>query len=229
MISHKFKCIFVHVPKTAGQSIEGFFKERHGITSKYSEELLMTKNSDPAKGPERLAHMLASEYVDCGHVSAETFQSYFTFGFVRNPWARLVSEYLHKKIDRKMPLKDYVLHGLPEANLFSDAHRHIIPQYQFLYDKNGNQAVDFIGRFENLQGDFDEVCEKLGLSDSALPHINSTSSVRRKAERTLHHLFTGKKDNVKKHYSEYYDSELKEIVAEIYRKDVESFGYEFEG
>ena len=53
MISHKFKCVFVHVPKTAGQSVEQFFKEKLEVNEKYCEELLITKNDDPAKGPAR--------------------------------------------------------------------------------------------------------------------------------------------------------------------------------
>ena len=83
MISHKFKCVFVHVPKTAGQSVEQFFKEKLEVNEKYCEELLITKNDDPAKGPARLAHLRSEEYVACGHLDEDAYQHYFTFGFVR--------------------------------------------------------------------------------------------------------------------------------------------------
>jgi hypothetical protein len=227
MISHKFKCLFVHVPKTAGQSIEQFFKEKHGLTEKYCEELLLTKNTDSSKGPERLAHLRSEEYVTCGHIDEKTYQDYFTFGFVRNPWQRLVSEYLHKKIDSKMSLKEFVLEGLPDVSSFSDAHRHIIPQYDFLFDAQGNQNVDFIGRFENLNESFTQICTTLGIEDASLPHKNSSYSPRRATLRKLRHLFSGQQKRVNKHYRDYFDDELLEHVNRMYAKDIQSFGYSF--
>lgn len=227
MISHRFKCVFVHIPKTAGQSVEHFFLNQHELSWKEKDKLLQSKNTLPDKGPERLSHLLASEYYDCGHINKSDYDNYFSFAFVRNPWERLVSEYLHKKIDKKMSLKDFVLKGWPEADSFSDKYRHVIPQAEFLYDGAGNQLVDFIGRFENLQQDFDNVCHVLNLPDSRLPHKNSSYSFRRLWTRRLRHLFRLNK-RVKKHYSEYYDDELKSIVADIYAKDIALFGYEFE-
>lgn len=228
MISHQFKCVFVHVPKTAGQSIEQFFKDKHGSTEKYCEELLLTKNTDPKKGPERLAHLRGEEYVSCGHIDAKTYQEYFTFGFVRNPWQRLVSEYLHKKIDSTMSLKEFVMQGLPEPSEFSDAYRHIIPQYDFLFDANGKQIVDYIGRFENLTESFEHICTQLGIQEASLPHKNSSYSPRRTLLRKLRHLFSGQKKRVNKHYRDYFDDELLEIVNRMYAKDIQHFGYTFD-
>lgn len=227
MISHKFQCVFVHVPKTAGQSIEQFFKDKHQLNRKCYGELLLRKNDDPLKGPSRLAHLRSVEYVSCGHMDEKTYASYFSFGFVRNPWQRLVSEYLHKKIDRTMSLKEFVLHGFPDPDPFSDAYRHVIPQYDYLFDDSGKQNVDFIGRFEDLQGSFSLICDKLGIDDDRLPHKNNSFGYRRAILRKCRHLFRQEKDRVKKHYTEYFDDELLAHVNRIYAKDIAHFGYVF--
>lgn len=227
MISHQFKCVFVHVPKTAGQSIEQFFLNIHQLSKQEKAQLYLMKNSDPQRGPERLDHMIAAEYVQCGHLAKPQYQNYFSFAFVRNPWERLVSEYLHKKIDKKMSLKEFVLSAWPETKLFCDKYRHVMPQADYLFDDNGHQLVDFIGRFEHLQKDFSYVCQQLVIEDSSLPHKNSSYSFRRLWTRRFRHLFRINK-RINKHYSEYYDEELKQIVAKLYAKDIALFGYEFE-
>jgi len=73
-------------------------------------------------------------------------------------------------------------------------------------DKGGNIAVDFIGRFENLQASFDEICDRIEVPRLALPVLN-------KIDRP--------------HYSTFYDEETRDRVAEDCHKEIEVLGYEF--
>ena len=66
--------------------------------------------------------------------------------------------------------------------------------------------LDFIGRFENLQSDFNYICEQIGLEALALPHL----------EKTEHG-----------HYHKFYNDETRDLVSKIYQKDIELFKYEF--
>jgi hypothetical protein len=232
MLCHEYQCIFVHIPKTAGQSIEHVFVGLLGRSWETRAPLLLRPNDDPKCGPPRLAHLKAAEYVSCDHVSQPQFDSYFKFSFVRNPWDRIVSAYKYKYAQR-CDFKTYLFKQLPTPS-WSNAYCHIIPQYEFLYDAEGKCLVDFVGKFERLQEDFDQVCTTLGIPNVLLPHVNK-SLEKDKQNQLRKHLrnvwyFLCNKQRIRnfQHYTEYYDDESKEFVAHLFQKDIEIFNYEFE-
>ena len=234
MLCHKYKCLFVHIPKTAGQSIEHIFLSLLGLDWITRAPLLLLPNNNPKNGPPSLAHLKASEYVMCSHITQEQFDSYFKFSFVRNPWDRIVSEYKYRGYPQKFDFKTYLFKKLPKDG-WSDQYRHIIPQHDFLFDDEGNLLVNFIGKFENLQKDFDKVCRKLGIHGALLPFMNKSlkdmniSKNLKYPMKILTNLMRQlkQKKNTFKHYTEYYDDESKEFVSDLYRKDIETFKYKF--
>jgi len=199
MISKKNKFIFIHIPKTAGVSIEKKFNY-HGM--RHHTYRWYLKN-------------FPSDYID----------KCFKFTIVRNPWDRLVSWYFYNSWRRDLPsckkiyhpatkkgFSNWILSGCPhhwkkmDGTNWSKEKLDPLTQSDFLLDEYGKIDMDFIGRFEKLQKDFNKICDKLGIKKEKLPYLN----------RSCH-----------KHYSEYYDEETKQIVAERFKKDIEYFRYKF--
>jgi hypothetical protein len=201
MISHKHKFIFVHIPKNAGSSMEiclGGYKDEKKLW-----------------GTEKgvvLQHLTACELQE--KIGDQVFNDYFKFSFVRNPFSKCLSEYFWEKtyLNESLNFNDWVklklgdLINHSENNTKIRRQKHNLEQYKFIYDALDNCLVDFVGRFENLQQDFNTICDKIGIPRQQLPH---------------------KLKSKHKHYTEYYDDETKQIVAEKYAKDIEYFGYEF--
>ena len=232
MICGDYRCLFVHVPKTAGMSIEDVFLRLVGLTWKTRAPLLLGRNDDPRLGPPRLEHLKAGEYVAGGHLTAEQFESYFKFSFVRNPWDRMVSEYKYRGYPVKVDFKTYLFKHLPPPG-WTDAYRHIIPQHDFLYDEAGRLLVDFVGRYESLQADFDRVCARLGIPLAPLPRVNRSldearpNTLRKLRKRLRRAIWSWERKHTFPDYTEYYDEESREFVGRLFRKDVESFNYAF--
>lgn len=242
MISHHHRCVFVHIPKTGGQSVERVFLELLGLDWSTRAPLLLQPNDHPALGPPKLAHLLASEYVALKYLPRELYESYFTFAFVRDPWARAVSFYKYLGFEWECSFPDFVRSRLG-GSLWRDKHWFIRPQIDFLVDPaSGERIVDFVGRLERMQEDFDVVCEKLGLGRLEVPHTNSSrrgkgrlvslTRVRQawwdvgkgRIQRVPRRL-AGRPHPRHKEWRAYYDAETAKTVGAIYAADVEAFGY----
>ena len=86
MISNKHKCIFIHIPKCGGASVEDvLFKP---IKERTTKDLWMFPSKYQTGG---LQHLMASHIIE--EVGEDIFKEYFKFSFVRNPWDKMVSQF----------------------------------------------------------------------------------------------------------------------------------------
>lgn len=208
VISHEHKAIFVHIPKTGGQSVEQMFLEDLGLTWEERAPLLLRPNDDPSIGPDRLAHLYADEYVSKGHISQKDFDSYFKFAVVRNPYDRIVSEYLYRFQSTpfwKTPAPHrFVNQTYPDD--FTDVARHMVPQVRYVMDGAGQLLVDEIVPLENIKAGMAALSERIFGKHRDVPHRNKTKADNK-----------AKKERVR--------ARIAPLIAERYRADFEAFGY----
>ncbi len=236
MISHHHECIFVHIPRTAGQSVEHYFLDRLGLDWRRRAPLLLRPNDIPELGPPRLAHLKAMEYVRYRYITREQFDRYFKFTFVRNPWDRLVSIYKHLNMHHVCDFKTFVMGKLRDGTYRRKHYWFICPQQEYLCDDNGELCMDFVGRFEQLQGDFMQVGRKLGMESASLPHVNRggapgvfSGSPKQVLDNMLWWAYRRYRIPAYAAYEDYYDSETRSFVEDMYAADIDMFGYRFTG
>lgn len=205
MISHKHKFIFIHAPKTAGNSIQNHLQNYSEDNIEITEEQA-TYNKENKSYLDRFGisssdkklnihkHTTLNAYYNNWRKKYGSIEDFFKFGTTRNPWDRAISYYFwkgYKSFDKKR---------------FVNLEGYQICSNYFYVEKYNDYKLDYVIKFENLQEDFDIVCDKIGIPQQKLPHVNTTKH---------------------KHYTEYYDDESREFVAEKYAMDIEHFGYEF--
>ena len=194
IISESHNFVFVATTKTGSTSIE--------------------KHLNSYKSKHKITHLDGSYNKHCPlkiiYKKFPFIEDYFKFAIVRNPFDWVVSWYFYRKsVSNNNNTKDISFkEWLVDKNSSAYNIEGIgltLSQYDII-SCNKNIKIDFVGRYENFQEDFNTICDKIGIPKLQLPHKNKSKH---------------------KHYTEYYDDETHEIVAEKYAKDIEYFGYEF--
>lgn len=157
------KCVFIHIPKTAGVSI-----------------------SNALFGDIKWGHRTASFYID--YFGKKQFNSYYKFTVVRNPYDRLYSAYsflmngginkqdsdfLNTYLKRYSSFEIFVRHGLNDSNITNWVH--FLPQHHFLTDSNGELVIDYVAKMESIENDFITICNSLNIKAN-LKTMNKTKS-----------------------------------------------------
>lgn len=171
---------FIHIPKCGGTSVKNFL---------LNEDNKWELNS------------LHDKYQD------DSFSNFFKFTFVRNPYDRAVSYYTMMTRERGS-FFDFIqsyFETMSKFNRFAKC-----KMLYFIKNEHNNKInVDFIGKYENLNSDFKELCSILKIQYKDLPHLNKS---KRKH----------------KDYRKYYNSNSYNLVSNFFKEDLEHFKYSFD-
>ena len=232
IVSTEHRFVYFVTPKVACSSIKEALLPLFSIDADaYSH---VGKDGNTRIRPHRAFDESHSQLNKKEYLARESeFSDYLRFGFVRNPWDRLISCYRQKLLQRKRPdrqdnrplqgsrdnpdafylgmsFEEFVVlvHAMPDSE--SDPHFKSQASIFYTNDPDERCLASFIGRFESLADDFATVMEQLGLADRVV----------------LGHRLRSRRPG-KKPYSEFYDERLRTLVAERFADDIRLFGYDY--
>jgi len=201
-ISHKHKFVFIALPKSGTGSIRKALDEYSDIKSVDAPPEVIYNNNEWVFGNHIKARVLKKHFEDQNW----QWSDYFKFVFVRNPWNRIVSLYKWEMYRNRFEGSfEKFLDNYLKDNYRSLTNRSGLETGIFT-DSNNNCLVDFVGRFENLQEDFDIICDNIGIQRQQLIHTHKSKH---------------------KHYTEYYDDEMQELIRRRYENDKWLSSYKF--
>ena len=163
MISHKHKCIFIHIPKNAGSSVLQVFADKAG--RKHAKWYEFYESND------------------------YFFKRYFKFAIVREPLSRLYSAYRYVLKGGSGSADDIALqkHIIANSRDFDSFIEQVLdadfimlqllfqPQYLYVFDRQLKSVTDCLLRYESLNNDWQKLAKQQGFVES-LPKINISNS-----------------------------------------------------
>jgi hypothetical protein len=197
VVCHIRKIIFIHIPKTAGSSIEHLLRDE----GRFELDFIGVRNG-------RSTHHYMG--IELKMILKELYPTYYKFSFVRNPYDRLISEYFwcrinnvgHKFNKTFDEFLDYVEDVIKNKKFFKPIENdHFIPQYSFLFFNN-KLLVNNIFKYEDIE--------------TVVPLIKK----RLKIKTELQHLNKSKKNEIT------LTQEQKDRVYNLYKIDFQTFNYE---
>lgn len=195
MISSSLKCIFVHIPKCAGSSINQQLQLKSVGFSGHSPISYHSEHSN-----------------------------YFSFTFVRNPYDRVVSAYKYfrkLKPGHRWYKRNSIISDAANQMQFGEFINHIPDFMKLMKREEGSfesgihfqpfyyfidQPIDFIGRFENIQEDYAAILSHLKLPAKPLRKTNSTNNLNYRQlyiEETKKIVYNTYKEDISKYNYEF--------------------------
>lgn len=216
MISHRHKCIFIHIAKCAGTSIENAFGVNVENHNAAENDFLFGWDE---KNKLWLQHATPQTLIDLNYISLEDWNSYYKFIVYRNSWDRAYSDYFWMKQVRNVydTFSNYIykkgkyerILNEKETSYYAGDHLYLQKDYFFLNEQRINFDAEI--NFSELNVGFKKVISDLNLCESFFRFkLNETRTVRRK------------------HYSSFYNKRKKQMVEAKYQNDIDFFKFKFE-
>jgi chondroitin 4-sulfotransferase 11 len=146
MIIPSHKCLFIHINRTGGTTVESIF------------------------GKPTWDHRTLREYLK----DDQFLQSYFKFAVVRNPCEKEVSDWFHHKKVKGVDISFEEYFNQPEFDRNHPSFKYHSNQIEWLFDNNNFYGVDYVIRFERFEEDLNKLLWVMGFGKKEIPKINST-------------------------------------------------------
>jgi hypothetical protein len=161
-VSDKYKCIFLHVPKTGGSTIENILKPI-SLYGPYRGNTL---------APQHLIYNDIQKFIP-----QDKFKSYWKFTMVRNPWDRIVSDYHWNSRGYKTfqefiyQIREFLslLDPFTDKDFKNKIKGHFLPQILYINDDV------HVYRYENYSDSLKDISIRLQLKlPDPIPQIGKT-------------------------------------------------------
>jgi hypothetical protein len=215
-INHDLKAIFIHVHKTGGTYISYMLHKYYGFTNYYihrpDHDLFCFNKKKTTKylNYENRVHGVLMYYKTSSYINKKMnmtpykWDTYYKFCFIRNPYDKIVSAWNH--VDRfHIPFKNF----LNLTNKCNDVqYMHVfLPQVRNILDEKGKINIDYIGKFETLEEDFQKILKNIGIQ-------NIIHDVNKQMNKRNHEIFY-----------KYYDQDLLNKVNILLKEDFQFLDY----
>ena len=215
-INHDMKAIFIHVHKTGGTYLSYMLNKYYGFKNYYirrpdhDQFCFNKKKTTKYINYENRVHGVLMYYKTSPYINKkmnmtpQKWDTYYKFCFIRNPYDKIISAWNH--VNRyNIPFGNYL--NLKDTCNDVEYMHLFMPQIRNIINERGLININFIGKFENLEEDFQTVLKNIGFKN------------------IIHEV--AKKMNVRphEHYTKYYNQELLERVNILLKEDFDGFDY----
>lgn len=202
MFSKNNKFIFIEIYRSGSRSVVKALEKyqyNETVLKKITRNINKNLNSSYFKElPPK--HSTYEEYLN---FFGKKYNNYFSFAFSRNPFSWQVSIFHYMKEQVNHPQHNIIKNFSFDEYIYWRCNEDHDLQNKFVFDKNKNLKISYLGKLENINNDFKFVCKELNIKNE-LKHINQTKH---------------------SNYRSYYSTLSEKMILKYYEEDFDLLGY----